>query len=91
MPTVVAVGGTAKRGLVYDYNSKSAYANFFLGSKYVSWGSNWGDKRVAGSGVTIPDSFMFVPTLRVNGNLESDTWIANAKAAIASGSKYLFA
>ena len=89
--TDVTTGGTAKRGLVYDYNSKSAYANFFVGSEYVSFGSNWGDERVTGNGVTIPNSFAFVPTLTVDGNLENSEWTASATAAIQSGSKYLFA
>jgi len=88
VPTYVATGGTAKRGLVYDYNSKSAYADFFTGSQYVNWGSNWGDTRATGNGVTIPNSFMFIPTLRAD---QYSNWNTVAKAAIASGSKYLFA
>jgi hypothetical protein len=91
VPTYVSTGGTAKRGLVYDYNSKSAYANFFTGSQHVSWGSNWGETRATGNGVTIPNSFIFVPTLKVDGNLANNNWNTVAKAAIASGSKYLFA
>lgn len=91
VPTYVSTGGTAKRGLVYDFNSKSAYADFFTGSQHVSWGSNWDDTRATGNGVTIPDSFMFVPTLKVDGGLQNNNWNTIAKAAIASGSKYLFA
>jgi len=91
VPTYVATGGTAKRGLVYDNNSKSAYADFFTGSQYVNWGSNWGATRATGNGITIPNSFMFIPTLTVDGSLQNNNWMTNAKAAIASGSKYLFA
>lgn len=83
--------GTAKRGLVYDYTSKSSYANFFTGSKYVSFGSNWGQTRSTGQGVTIPDSFAFIPTLRVDDQLKNDGWNAAVNSAIQSGSKYLFA
>ena len=86
-----ATGGTAKRGLVYDYNSKNAYANFFTGSQYISFASNWGDTRVTGNGITVPDTYAFVPTVRVDGNLQSADWNDAAKTAIQSGSKYLFA
>ena len=80
----------AKRGLVYDYNSKTAYGNLFKGSKYVSFGSNWGSKRAIGNGVTLDASFTFVPTLRVDGGLNNNDWVNDATAAIKSGSKYLF-
>lgn len=85
-----STGSSAKRGLVYDYSSKNAYVNMFSGSPYVSFGSNWGDTRTT-NGVTLPNALAYVPTIRVNGQLQSSTWNSNAKAAIQSGTKWLFA
>ena len=75
---------------MYDYNSKTAYGDYFKGSKYVSFGSNWGSKRAIGNGVTLDEAYTFVPTLRVDGSLNNDNWVSDATAAIKSGSKYLF-
>lgn len=86
----MATDGIAKRGLVYDYSSKTAYGDMFIGSKYVSFGSNWGSKRAIGNSITLDNSFAFVPTLTVDGSLNNYNWVADATAAIQSGSKYLF-
>lgn len=85
-----STGGSAKRGLVYDYSSKNSFFNFFSGSQYVGFGSNWGDSRTT-NGITLPNTWNFVPTLRVDGNLQSSTWNSDANAAIKSGAKWLFA
>ena len=94
IPTVVATSGntsgTGKRGLVYDYTSKTAYGNMFIGSSHISFGSNWNSQRAIGSAVTLDNSFTFVPTLRVDGGLNNNNWVNDATAAINSGSKWLF-
>ena len=84
-------GGSAKRGLVYDYSSKNSYANLFSGSQYVGFGSNWGETRTTGNGITLPNTWNFVPTLQVNSQLQSSDWSKNVNAAIKSGTKWLFA
>lgn len=91
LPTKLASGSSSKRGLVYDWTSKTAYGDIFKGSKYIGFCSNWGSKRAIGSSVTLDNSFPFVPTLRVDGNLNNNDWVNDANAAIQSGSKYLFA
>ena len=94
VPTVVATAGNTsgagKRGLVYDYTSKTAYGNMFIGSSHISFGSNWNSQRAIGSSITLDNSFTFVPTLRVDGGLNNNNWVNDANAAINSGSKYLF-
>ncbi|KAL8911272.1 MAG: hypothetical protein Q9172_007698 [Xanthocarpia lactea] len=85
--TIAYAGG--KRGLVYDYNSKD-FSKFFQDSRKIAFGSNWGVKRSPAPGVTF-DQAPFVPTIRVDGNLRNDEWIANVKALIGSGSPMIFA
>ncbi|KAL8796692.1 MAG: hypothetical protein Q9195_001082 [Heterodermia aff. obscurata] len=92
VPTVVATGGSTggKRGLVYDYTSKTAYGNMFIGASQISFGSNWNSQRAIGSSITLDNSFAFVPTLRVDASLSNNNWVTDATNAINSGSKYLF-
>lgn len=80
----VSGASIAKRGLVYDHNSKTSYGDLFKGSKYVSWGSNWQDQRVAGS-VTLDSSFSFVPILDVDSSLKNTEWITTVTNLISTG------
>ena len=91
LPTKVASGSSSKRGLLYDWTSKTVYGDIYKGSKYIGFCSNWGSKRAIGSAVTLDNSFPFVPTLRVDGNLNNNDWVKDANAAIQSGSQWLFA
>ncbi|KAJ9141926.1 Alkali-sensitive linkage protein 1 [Pleurostoma richardsiae] len=72
--------GSNKRGVAYN---DASLTTLLLGSgTKISWGYNWGQTKDG-----LSDDVEFVPMLW--GPTHSDTWSANAKAAISAGSKYL--
>ncbi len=83
-PSSGSDASSTKRGLVYDYNSKTSYGDLFKGSKYVTWGSNWQAQRAIGS-VTLDSSFSFVPTLGVDSSLKNTNWINTVTNLISTG------
>ena len=84
-------GGPGKRGLIYNGGTKIEWSDFFVGantpSPYVTYGSN-GDV-VRGNGLNA--RFSYVPTLKVNGNLENSQWGNLVPILIEGGTKALFA
>ncbi|KAL9612592.1 MAG: hypothetical protein Q9167_002843 [Letrouitia subvulpina] len=91
-PTAGATGAPtsgSKRGLVYDYHSKD-YVKFFTNDQKISFGSDWGDSRSPAPGVTLPPNLAFIPTLRVDSNLENNAWNDKINALIKSGTKTIF-
>jgi len=84
-PVTGSIGSTNKRGLVYDHNSKISYGDLFKGSKYASWGSNWGATRTTSNGVNLDSSFSFVPTLTVDGFLKNSNWMSQVQDLISTG------
>lgn len=78
--------GPGKRGLCYDTNTNSAWSAFFVGSQYVTYGSNWGVDR----GDQLDVSFSYVPTIAVDSNLNNDEWNATIPVLIEGGTKALF-
>ena len=85
---VTPSSGKAKRGLVYNYKSKD-WSKYFVGSKYISFGSDWSD-TVNGTGGTLDGSFTFIPTLTVDGNLQNAGWSSAVTGLINRGTKVIF-
>ena len=79
--------GPGKRGLVYNSHSKVGWSDFFINSKYVTYGSNGQVDR----GDEIDDSFAYVPTIVVDGNLHNGEWNDLVPILIEGGAKVLFA
>ena len=79
--------GPGKRGLVYDYNTQVGWSNFFDGSKYVTYGSNWNVNR----GDQLDGSFAYVPTIAVDANLNNADWNNSIPVLLEGGTKALFA
>lgn len=78
-------GSSNKRGAAY--NSASLVSPLIGTGSKVSWAYNWGQTSDGLSEVS--SSLEFVPMLWGNKEQFFQTWSSNAKAAIASGSKYL--
>ena len=78
--------GPGKRGLCYDSNTNSAWSEFFVGSQYATYGSNWGVDR----GDQLDQSFAYVPTIAVDSDLNNDEWNATIPVLIEGGTKTLF-
>ena len=78
--------GPGKRGLCYDNRTNSAWSEFFVGSQYVTYGSNWGVDR----GDQLNESFSYVPTIAVDSNLNNNDWNATIPVLIEGGTKALF-
>lgn len=88
-----AGSGSGKRGLCYDYKTKAGWSKYFAESKYVTFGSNWGeDRAIGGVDLLSPDaSFAYVPTIKVDSNLNNDNWLSTIPNLIKSGTTTLFA
>ena len=80
-------GGPGKRGLLYNGGTKIQWGDFFVGSSYVTYGSN-GDV-VRGNGLNA--RFSYVPTLKVNGNIQNSQWNDLVPVLIEGGTKALLA
>lgn len=80
--TTTTSSGTSKRGAAYN---DASLVSILLGTNSkLSWGYNWG--QVSDD---LSSDLEYVPMLWGNKNDFFSTWSANAKAAIASGSKYV--
>lgn len=80
-------GGPGKRGLIYNSNTKESWSEFYVGSGFVTYGSNGDVVR----GNQISDRFSYVPTLVVNSNLQNSEWNSLVPVLIEGGTKALFA
>lgn len=93
--SVISVAGwpvafTGKRGIVYDWLS-SDYSKFFVGSSKVRFGSDYHATR-GETGATLDQSFGFISTLIVDGNLQNPKWLDTVRPLIDSGAvKTVFA
>ncbi|KAJ9621517.1 hypothetical protein H2203_007004 [Taxawa tesnikishii (nom. ined.)] len=76
-----SASSAGKRGLVYNDVSLTTC---FEGSSQISWAYNW-DSATTG----LSSAFKFIPMLWGTASTHTDSWSANAKAAIASGSTHL--
>lgn len=77
-----ATSSNGKRGLAYN---DASLTSCFAGSKEISWAYNW-----ESSSDGLDGSYTFIPTLKDTSAERMDSWSANAKAAISSGSTHLF-
>ena len=80
-------GGPGKRGLIYNSGTKVGWSDFFVGSSYVTYGSNGDVVR----GNELNARFSYVPTITVNGNLENGEWNDLVPILIEGGTKALLA
>ena len=79
--------GPGKRGLCYDHNTKDGWSNLFVGSHLTTYGSNWDVIR----GTQLNESFSYVPTIKVDANLENHDWNFTVPVLIEGGTKAMFA
>ena len=79
--------GPGKRGLLYDSKSEVDWSDFYVGSPYVTYGSNGGVVR----GNEINAEFSYVPTLVVDASLVNTEWKDLVPVLIEGGTKALFA
>jgi len=79
--------GPGKRGLCYDNNTKDGWSNFYLGSHFATYGSNGDVIR----GTQLNESFSYVPTIKVDANLNNDDWNKTVPVLIEGGTKAMFA
>lgn len=79
--------GPGKRGLIYNSETKVEWSEFYVGSPYVTYGSNGDVVR----GDQIDARFSYVPTLAVDSNLQNSEWNGLVPILIEGGTKALFA
>ncbi|WPH00571.1 glycoside hydrolase family 128 protein, protein [Acrodontium crateriforme] len=79
--TSASSSGSGKRGLAYN---DASLTECFESSNEISWAYNW-----ASSSSGLSSKFKFIPTLWGSSSDFTNSWNANAKAAIASGSTHL--
>lgn len=82
------LGGSGKRGLVFDWLSKD-YSKYFVGGR-ATFASNW-HPTAGETGAILDSSFAFIPTLIVDRGLRNDKWLATVKGLIQGGVKTIFA
>ena len=80
-------GGPGKRGLLYSSGTKVGWSDFFVGSSYVTYGSNGDVVR----GNELNERFSYVPTIKVNGKLQNSEWNNLVPVLIEGGTKALLA
>jgi hypothetical protein len=78
--------GPGKRGLGYDGNTKAGWSSLFKGSKYATYGSNGDVIR----GDQLDASLAYVPTIKVDANLNNKDWDATVPVLIEGGTKAIF-
>lgn len=78
--------GPGKRGLAYDYKTQDGWSALFKGSKFATYGSNWGLDRK-----NLDASFSYVPTIGVDASLSNADWNASVPVLIEGGTKALLA
>jgi hypothetical protein len=82
------VGGSGKRGILFDWRSKD-YSKYFVGGK-ATYASNW-HATSGETGATLDPSFAFIPTLIVDQSLQNANWLATVKGLIKGGVTTVFA
>lgn len=83
VPSAPVGGGySGKRGLAYN---DASLCDAFIGTDAAAWAYNWGS-----SSSGLDSSIPYIPMLWGPAAEFSDSWAANAKAAIAAGAEYLF-
>ena len=80
-------GGPGKRGLLYNSGTKVGWSDFFVGSPYVTYGTNGDVDR----GNELNERFSYVPTITVNGKLQNSKWETMVPVLIEGGTKALLA
>ena len=78
--------GSGKRGLMYDYKTQNGWSALFHGSQLATYGSNWDVIR----GSALDDSFAYVPTIKVDADLNNNDWNSTVPVLIEGGTKALF-
>ena len=78
--------GPGKRGLCYNNETNSKWSELFVGSQWTTYGSNWDVLR----GDQLDQSFSYVPTIAVDGDLNNDNWNDTVPVLIEGGTKALF-
>ena len=84
-PTQSSYGGSSgsgKRGVAYN---DASLTDCFMNNPQITWGYNWGSSS---SGLS--SKVNYIPQLWSGSNTFTDSWSANAQAAIESGSTHLF-
>ena len=79
--------GAGKRGLLYNSGTKVGWSDFFVGSPYVTYGTNGDVVR----GNQLNERFSYVPTITVNAKLQNSEWKNIVPILIEGGTKALLA
>ena len=79
--------GRGKRGLLYNSGTKAGWSDLFVGSPYVTYGTNGDVVR----GNELNARFSYVATITVNGKLENSEWNNLVPILIEGGTKALLA
>ena len=80
-------GGSGKRGLLYNSHSEVAWSTLYIGSPYVTYGTNGDVIR----GDELNAEFSYVPTIVVDAKLENSEWKDLVPILIEGGTKALLA
>ena len=80
-------GGPGKRGLLYSSSSQEAWSSYYVGSSFVTYGTNGDVIR----GDELDSHFSFVPTIIVDASLKNTQWKNIVPILIEGGTKALFA
>ena len=79
--------GRGKRGLLYNSGSKVGWSDFFVGSSYITYGTNGDVVR----GNELNARFSYVAMITVNSKLENSEWNDLVPILIEGGTKALLA
>ena len=80
-------GGPGKRGLLYSSSSQEAWSGYYVGSSFVTYGTNGDVIR----GDELDSHFSFVPTIIVDASLKNAQWKDIVPILIEGGTKALLA
>ena len=80
-------GGPGKRGLLYNSATKVSWSDFYVGSPYVTYGTNGDVIR----GNQINSNFSYVPTITVDAKLQNSQWKNIVPVLIEGGTKAMLA
>ena len=80
-------GGPGKRGLLYNSGTKVGWSDFFVGSPYVTYGTNGDVVREN----ELNERFSYVATITVDAKLQNSEWNKLIPILIEGGTKALLA
>ncbi len=80
-------GGPGKRGLLYNSHSEVGWSTLYVGSSYVTYGTNGDVIR----GDELNAELSYVPTIVVDAKLENSEWKDLVPVLIEGGTKALLA